>query len=213
MHPSNPRSSTRRLSTSTEDGRSTDRQPTRDLIAEAQRGVRGAGEELLVRSLPAFQRWASRHLPVNARDQMDTCDLVQKVALQTLRRLDAFRPEHTGSMAAYLRTVAQSRVCDEFRRGKRQPRAVELDAEIPSNHRSPLETAIAAEQQTHYRAALRTLRVRDRRLLIAREHLGWSLPRVARHFALPSDDAARMAVTRARRRLVDQLARLVTSSK
>lgn len=208
MHPS-----THRASTHTEGFASSDRQPTTELIVDAQHGMRAAGEELLVRSLPAFQRWASRHLPSGARDEMDTCDLVQKVALQALRRLDDFRPEHAGSMPAYLRKVAKSRVCDEFRRVRRHPPAVALVPTVPSPHRSPLEIAIDAQQQAYYRAALRALRMKDRRLLIARNHGGWTWARVARHFALPSDDAARMAVTRAQRRLVDQLACRVNSSE
>lgn len=190
-----------------------DRQPTMELIVDAQQGNRAAREELLVRSLPAFQRWASRHLPASARDQMDTCDLVQKVALQTLRRLSEFVPEHEGSMSAYLRKVAKSRVCDEFRRIKRHPSSVALDDALPSEHPSPLALAISAEAQESYQAALRSLRLKDRRLLIARNELGWSLAKVAEQLGLPSAAAARMAVKRAQRRLAAQLASRAGSSE
>jgi RNA polymerase sigma factor (sigma-70 family) len=194
------------------DAVSADRQPTMELLVDAQRGDRAAREELLVRSLPAFHRWASRHLPASARDQMDTCDLVQKVALQTLRRLSEFRPEHEGSMSAYLRKVAKSRVCDEFRRMKRHPSAVALDEGVASENPSPLALAISGEAHEAYMAALRTLRLKDRRLLIARNELGWSLAKVAQRFGLPSAAAARMAVKRAQRRLEAQLACRMASS-
>src|SRR5262249_23334812 len=189
-----------------------DRQPTVELIVDAKRGVRAAREELLVRSLPAFHRWASRHLPASARDQMDTCDLVQKVALQTLRRLSEFEPEHAGSMPAYLRKVAISRVCDEFRRVKRHPASVALDDGVASEYPSPLALAMSAEAHECYMAALRSLRLKDRRLLIARNELGWSLAKVAQHFGLPSAAAARMAVKRAQKRLAAQLACRMASS-
>ncbi|HXI31590.1 MAG TPA: sigma-70 family RNA polymerase sigma factor [Vicinamibacterales bacterium] len=191
---------------------SEDRQPTVELLVYAQRGDRAAREELLVRSLPAFQRWASRHLPASARDQMDTCDLVQKVALQTLRRLSEFQPEHAGSMPAYLRKVAKSRVCDEFRRMKRHPASVALEEGVASERPSPLALAMSAEAHTAYVTALRTLRLKDRRLLIARNELGWSLAKIAKRLGLPSAAAARMAVKRAQRRLAAQLACSMSSS-
>jgi RNA polymerase sigma factor (sigma-70 family) len=198
--------------TFTDSDAASDRQATVELLFDARQGNRAAREELLVRSLPAFQRWASRHLPASARDQMDTCDLVQKVALQTLRRLAEFVPEHAGSMSAYLRKVAKSRVCDEFRRMKRHPAAVALEDCVPSENPSPLALAIHAEEHHSYRRALRTLRPKDRKLLIARNDLGWSLARIARRFALPSAAAARMAVGRAQRRLAAQLACGMASS-
>ena len=191
---------------------SEDRQPTVELLVYAQRGDRAAREELLVRSLPAFQRWASRHLPASARDQMDTCDLVQKVALQTLRRLSEFQPEHAGSMPAYLRKVAKSRVCDEFRRMKRHPASVALEEGVASERPSPLALAMSAEAHAAYVTALRTLRLKDRRLLIARNELGWSLAKIAQRLCLPSAAAARMAVKRAQRRLAAQLACSMSSS-
>src|SRR5262249_36549347 len=189
-----------------------DRQPTMELIVDAQQGNRAAREELLVRSLPAFQRWAPPHLPASARDQMDTCALVQKVALQTLRRLAEFVPEHAGSMSAYLRKVAKSRVCDEFRRMKRHPAAIALDECLASEQPSPLAQAIHAEEHLSYVRALRTLRAKDRKLLVARNDLGWSLARIAKRFSLPSAAAARMAVGRAQRRLAAQLACGMASS-
>jgi RNA polymerase sigma factor (sigma-70 family) len=204
--------SMRPVPTFTDSDAASDRQPTVELLFDARQGNRAAREELLVRSLPAFQRWASRHLPASARDQMDTCDLVQKVALQTLRRLAEFVPEHAGSMSAYLRKVAKSRVCDEFRRMKRHPAAVALEDCVPSENPSPLAQAIHAEEHHSYRRALRTLRPKDRKLLIARNDLGWSLARIASRFALPSAAAARMAVGRAQRRLATQLACGMASS-
>jgi hypothetical protein len=51
------------------------------------------------------------------------------------------------------------------------------------------------------------MKPRDRRLIVARIESEWSLAEIMEHFQMPSADAARMAVTRALRRLVDRLKR------
>jgi RNA polymerase sigma factor (sigma-70 family) len=177
----------------------------RSTVADARRGAAGARERLLVSSLPALERWAHGRVPVGARDHMDTCDLVQEAALRTFARLAHFVPEHSGSMPAYLRRAASNTLIDEARRHARKS-AVVLDEPPPFSDDDPLSETIRSEARAHYRTALRALRRKDRRLLLARHHLEWSLERVAQRFGLRSPDAARMAVRRAERRLHDQLA-------
>ena len=164
-------------------------------------------EELLLRGLAGLRRWARGRLPPNARDQMDTCDLVQETALHTLRRLASFTPEHAGSMPAYLQRAAGNLVIDAVRRARRRPVAP-LDEALPL--RSPEDDAltetIRGEARTQYRAALRALPAKDRRLLITRHHLEWSYEAIAKRLSLPSVDAVRMALRRAERRLHVQLA-------
>jgi len=164
-------------------------------------------EELLLRSLPGLRRWARGRLPLNTRAQMDTCDLVQETALHTLRRLAAFTPEHDGSMPAYLQRAAGNIVIDAVRRARRRP-AAPLDDAMPlrSHSDDPLTETIHAEARVHYRTALRALRAKDRRLLIARHRLEWSYDAIAKRLGLPSAAAVRMALRRAERRLRAQLA-------
>ncbi len=50
-----------------------------------------------------------------------------------------------------------------------------------------------------------TLSLRDRQLVVARIEAQWSHDEIARHFGMPTADAARMAVSRALRRLLDWL--------
>jgi RNA polymerase sigma-70 factor, ECF subfamily len=179
---------------------------TVDLVREAQRGDDGAREELLVRSLPDFRRWAHGRLPSSARSYMDTCDLVQEAALHTFRCLAHFTPEHDGSMPAYLRRAAGNRVLDELRRHARHGTPDQLDEAIRSNEDDPLTETMRAQARARYRQALRALRARDRRLIIARHELEWSFAVIARRLDLPSPAAARMALRRAERTLLDQLA-------
>lgn len=166
-----------------------------------------AREELLLRSLSGLRRWARRRLPPGVRDQMDTCDLVQETALHTLRRLAAFTPEHAGSMPAYLQRTAGNIVIDTVRRARRRPVGpLDETMPLPSPEDDPLTETIRCEARVRYRMALRALKVKDRRLLIARHHLEWSYDAIARRLGLPSADAVRMGLRRAERRLHNQLA-------
>ena len=81
----------------------------------------------------------------------------------------------------------------------------ELDADTPSDDSSPLEIAIAAETYDRFRAALMTLTPREREVVVARVEMQWSLADIAQRLEFPSVDAARMAVTRALRRLAAQM--------
>jgi len=167
--------------------------------------VSDSREELLLRSLPALRRWAHGRLPHNARNQMDTCDLVQETALHTLRRLPSFTPDHAGAMPAYLQRAAGNLVIDALRRARCRPAAPLDEAMLRSKEYDALTETIRGEARTHYRAALRALRAKDRRLLIARHHLEWSYEAIAKRLRLPTADAVRMALRRAERRLHAQL--------
>ena len=76
---------------------------------------------------------------------------------------------------------------------------------MPSDEPSPLEQAVKAEAVSRYHEALATLSPRDRQLVVSRIEAQWSYDEIARHFDMPTPDAARMAVSRALRRLLDSL--------
>jgi RNA polymerase sigma-70 factor (ECF subfamily) len=181
-------------------------EPTIELVVRARAGDRLAVEALLERCLPALRRWAHGRLPMAARGSLDTGDLVQETALHVLRRLDQFEPRHVGAMQAYLRMAVINRIRDEVRKVTRQPPPLELGDEPPSEQDSPLEEAIQAEAYERYRAALSSLAVRDREMIVARLEAQWSAQQIAQRFGLRTADAARMAVGRALRRLSARLA-------
>jgi RNA polymerase sigma factor (sigma-70 family) len=135
---------------------------------------------------------------------MDTCDLVQEVALLTFEHLARFTPRHERAMPAYLRQIAKNRIFDEFRRAGRRPHAVALDEQtLQSSSPSPLALTLKSEENRDYARALKTLRTRERRILMARYERRCTFAAIAEEFDYPSADAARMAV----RRTVNQLAR------
>ena len=180
-------------------------EPTMELVVRAQTGDRPAVEALLQRSVPQLKRWAHGKLPAAARGSLDTGDLVQETVLHVLRRLDTFQPRHVGAMQAYLRQSVLNRIRDEIRKIGRHPAPSELPEDMPSEEPSPLERAVEAEAVSRYNQALTTLTPRDRQLVVARIEAQWGHDEIARHFGMSTSDAARMAVSRALRRLLDSL--------
>ena len=180
-------------------------EPTIELLVRAQAGDRGAVEALLQRCLPSLKRWAHGRLPAAARGSLDTEDLVQESAMHVLRRLDVFEPRHVGAMQAYLRQSVINRIRDEVRRIGRQPPPLELPEDLPGDRTSPLELAIQSEAYERYRQALTTLTPRERELIVARIEIQWSLAEIAQRFGMRTLDGARMAVTRAVKRLTQNL--------
>jgi RNA polymerase sigma-70 factor, ECF subfamily len=180
-------------------------EPTIELVVRAREGDRLAVEALLERCIPSLKRWAHGRLPLAARGALDTSDLVQETVLHVLRRLDHFQPRHVGAMQAYLRQSVINRIRDEVRRVSRQPTPVELSEDPASDLTSPLEGAIKTEAYERYRDALNELSPRDREMIVARVEAQWSVQEIAQKFGMRTSDAARMAVSRALRRLADRL--------
>jgi RNA polymerase sigma-70 factor (ECF subfamily) len=176
-------------------------EPTIELVARARGGDMPAMEALLQRCLPPLKRWAHGRLPAAARGRLDTGDLVQEAALHVLGNLGTFEPRHVGAMQAYLRQSVINRICDEVRRIGRQPPPLELPDDHPCDRNSPEEDAIRAEAYDHYREALSGMTPKDRALIVARIEMQWSLAEIAHRYGMPTVDAARMAVTRAVKRL------------
>jgi RNA polymerase sigma factor (sigma-70 family) len=176
-------------------------EPTIELIVRAKTGDGNAAEALLQRCLPPLKRWAHGRLPIAARGALDTDDIVQNAALQLLKRLPMFEPQHVGAMQAYLRQSVINRIRDEVRRIGRQPPPLELPEDLPSDSTSQLEAAIETQDYERYREALQLLRPKDRELIVARIEMQWSLAEIAHRFDIASVEAARMAVMRAARRL------------
>jgi RNA polymerase sigma-70 factor, ECF subfamily len=180
-------------------------EPTIELVVRAREGDRMAVEALLQRSIPGLRRFAHGRLPAAARRTLDTGDLVQETVLHVLRRLDTFEPRHVGAMQAYLRQSVINRIRDEVRRIGRHPTPAELPEDLASDMPSPLEEAVRSEAYDRYRAVLVQLSPRDREMVVARIEAQWNLGEIAQRFNMRTVDGARMAVTRALRRLMDRL--------
>ena len=162
-------------------------------------------DQLFSRCLPPLRRWARGRLPAAARGALDTQDLVQDTILNSLRRLDQFESRHEGALQAYLRQAVLNRIRDEARRFGRRPAAAELTDSQPADSASPLDIAIGREGVARYEAALQRLRPADREAIIGRLELQHDYQELAVILGKPTANAARVAVTRALARLMEQL--------
>ena len=163
---------------------------------------------LVQRCLPSVQRWAHRKVPRASRGDFDTKDLVQEAALRMLKRRALFRPRHAQSVQAYLRRTVLNLVRDEARRLARRPALVDISEDLPCDRIGPLEITFRHELRARYEEALRTLRPKDQRLIVASVEREHHVNDIARICGLRSPAAARVAVARACNRLVQKLSRL-----
>jgi RNA polymerase sigma-70 factor, ECF subfamily len=178
---------------------------TLDLLARVREGDSASANALFERCLPSLRRWARGRLPHYARDLADTQDLVQETILHALRHLDTFEARHQGALQAYLRRAIVNRIRDEIRRVRRRPALVELENVHADPQPSPVERAIGREGIERYEAALERLKPSDREAIVARMELQQSYEEVAVALGKPNANAARVAVTRALARLIQEM--------
>lgn len=178
---------------------------TQQLLDLVKQGDRDALERLYARCVPPLRRWARGRLPAAARGALDTQDLVQDTVVNSLRRLEQFESRHEGALQAYLRQAVLNRIRDEARRFTRRPAPTELSESLQSDAASPLDIAIGREGVARYEAALQRLRPSDREAIIGRLELQHDYQELALILGKPNANAARVAVTRALARLMEQL--------
>lgn len=173
------------------------------LVAQAQQGDQAALDALFTCHAATLRRWARGRLPRWARDLADTDDLVQEALLQTFKRIGNFEARGVGSLHAYLRQAVLNRIRDELRRRVRRPDLTDLDTGNADGGPSPLEHAIGRDAIERYGRALARLKPEDQKAIIARVEMGYSYQELAESLGKPSAGAARQAVQRAVRRLVE----------
>ena len=178
---------------------------TVDLLELVKIGDRAALDRLLQRCIPPLRRWAHGRLPPAARAMHDTGDLVQETVIAALRRLEAFEARYQGALQAYLRQALMNRVRDLIRQAARRPEQVALPDQIADTGISPLEQLIGAQNLERYERALERLSASDREAVIARLELQYSYEELAVVLDKPTADAARVAVTRAVKRLAREM--------
>jgi RNA polymerase sigma factor (sigma-70 family) len=136
---------------------------------------------------------------------MDTVDLVQEAAMNAIARLHTFEPRRVGAMQAYLKRSVINRIRDEMRRVSRRPVPTELPDTIVSEDETPEEITIRRQKYDRCRTMLTHLSSKDRDLIVARMEGQWTIQEIRQSFGLATIAAARMAVTRAERRLIKLL--------
>ncbi|MCA9751512.1 MAG: sigma-70 family RNA polymerase sigma factor [bacterium] len=175
------------------------------LLDRAQGGDDRALNRLCERLRPRLHRWASGRLPAGARGLTDTEDLVQDALVQTIKRLESFRPEHRGSFFAYLRQAVMNRIRDQIRRRDVGERVMDAVDEPRDPFHSPLEEVVGREMVDRYETALLRLSDSDREAIIARVELDLDYGDIAGMIGSASAHAARMKVSRALVKLAKEM--------
>lgn len=172
-----------------------------ELLARARDGDARALDELLVRYLPRLKRWATGRLPANARDMLDTADIVQETVVKAVRNLDRIEVRDDGALQAYLRQALKNRLADLYRRSKDREEDTAVKSNLPAHDPSPLEEAIGLEALHRYESALERLTPHDREAVLLRVELCYDYDQIAQMLGKSSAASARMAVSRALTRL------------
>ncbi len=178
-----------------------DDRPSIDLFRDAQRGDADALDRLLRRWTITLRRWAHGRLYRAARGIRDTQDLVQDALIQTLKHLPRLRFDNRASLLAYVKTALRNGIKNEVRTAHRRPPHAELGATLSTGDPSPLDAAIVRDDMARYQRALARLSKDERRAVVARLEWGLTDRELAAVLRKPSVAAARMAATRAIRRL------------
>jgi RNA polymerase sigma factor (sigma-70 family) len=182
-----------------------DADATIELLDRAKQGDHAALEVILRRCMPALHRWAHGRLPIASRGMVETADLVQDTVIAALRRLESFEVRHEGALQAYLRQAIMNRIRDAIRRDRRRPLQTPLPDYLIDKGSSPLDQVIGSENVVRYEAALQKLSAPDREAIVGRLELQYSYEELAAVLDKPTANAARVAVTRAMKRLLDEM--------
>jgi RNA polymerase sigma factor (sigma-70 family) len=178
---------------------------TLDVLERARQGDGSAARVLIERTVGPLRRWARGRLPYYARAGANTEDVVQDAVMRALARVDHFEHRSVDGMQKYLRESVRNRIRDEVRRVTRRGVGEELPESLHSHGYSPLEELILKERSERYLEALRTLKPQDRMAIIFRLEQQLSFDEIATKLGKTSPDAARMAVTRAVKRLAEAI--------
>jgi RNA polymerase sigma factor (sigma-70 family) len=185
------------------------RETGEELLRRFQGGDDGALDPLCAEYLPRLHRWARRRFPTRALDGLTADDMVQEAFVRSLSRLRTFHARGDGALFAYFRAIVQNQARDGLRRSARR-RYCEIGelASQPHPGLSPFDELRVGEEVDRYRRALARLSEPDRRLVVSVLEHRCSDQELARLFAKPSRDAARVARGRALTRLSRAMARV-----
>jgi len=176
---------------------------TSELLRRAKGGDQEALNSLMARYRPRLIRWATGRLPVNARSLFDTGDLVQETLLRAIQVLDGIEIGEPGKFQAYIRTAVLNRIRDQVRWARKRPGTDGVPEDVEDPSPSPLDMVIEADVLARYERAMEQLTGIQRMLVHLRLELLYSYEEISAIVEHASPDAARMAVSRAVRKLAE----------
>ena len=185
-----------------------------ELIGQALKGDRGAAEEIVVR----YQRLVFNILYHYLGTGSDIEDLAQDVFLKFFKNLERYDPKRP--LKHWLARIASNQCIDEIRKRRKNPIRLESDLEIEENQsleelwRNPgpvpgLSDADAERCFGLLQESMKVLSPKDRMAFVLREVQNLDYREVAAIME-SSELAARIRVSRAKKRLRKELEGVVT---
>ena len=188
-------------------------------LAAARRGSRSAQQALFQDYYPQVERIVHAQLRRGLgrrrgclASRFSTADVVQDVFHSLIRSLGAFTGATQGEFVAYMVKLIRSRTldtirhhrasCRDYRRSQGSPENVPSVEIAPALEGESSSSAVDADLQVSYRAALELLPEPARRLLRARIERGLGFEELAHELGYPSRYAARRAFFSAQARLI-----------
>ena len=164
-----------------------------------------------------YERCARKLLPLirlrlgrSLRREMESRDILQAVLCKSLGRLDNVRDP--AAVMAWLARIAENEIRDQADFYKRQRRdaamraPIEDAADVPAPVRHALSQAIVSRETERLEAALEELTEAQREVIVLRKLEELTFPEIAQRLG-KSEDACRMAFSRAMAALTIKLAR------
>lgn len=146
-------------------------------------------------------------MPPWVRGGIDTSDLVHDALHLTFARLDSFESNHASALRTYLQRAVENRIHDQLRRAMRRQSLIVPDESVRASAAAAPQHRQLIDDETwrRYLNGLERLTERDRRLIVGRAELGYSYRQLAFIEGLSSTEAARKALGRAMRKLIDTM--------
>ena len=198
---------------------------TRELLVRATNGSSGATQELIQMYRLRLRRMVSSRFDTRLSSRLDASDVVQEVLMTATRRLAAYAEAPSVPFFVWLRRIALDQLSELYRRHMRaEKRSVNreaslilpvsddsmdlLDLGLHSHEPSPSEAVEKSERRARTRAALDSLDVIDRELLLMRYIEQMPLAEIAAELSLS------VSATKSRHlRALDKMADLLNAGR
>lgn len=183
---------------------------TNVLLALARDGDERAFRQLYERYLARLRQWAHGRLSDRARDVLDTDVLSHQVLTNVFLQIPALRLEHERCFKAYVSQALRNAVISANRGTGPDRVDVESLAEtLADSDPTPLERVIYRDTERALIRAFNQLDPRYQRVIVLRRVEGRSHRQVAEAMDFSTEDAARVACSRAYERLQENMRAIV----
>lgn len=167
------------------------------LLQGLRDGDTNASEKLLSLYQPVLLRWAHGRIPEQAKNYMETMDLVQETMALALKSKANIKADNAGAFFCYLRTIFINQIKQELRKNK--PFLVALTTQFSQSevmsYEEDLNALIAYDQ------AIDRLSEEEKQSVVMRVEFGLSHQEIADLTGRNSPDAARVYIKRALQKL------------